>query len=89
MGVWVGVRVGCVVGDVDGDGVGVGCTLGEGVGVVCGVVSSFMLVKTLCGASSLPTLSTLQYSSLLFKPLTVICGCPFAFTVFVSPSLIL
>jgi len=52
------------------------------------VLSSFMLSKVLC-VSSLPSVSKLQYSSVLSSASLVISGCPSTLTLLVSPSFIL
>ena len=45
----------------------------------------FILVNKLCGVSSIPLLSTLQYSRVLLAPGVVMRGCPSVATDFVGP----
>lgn len=49
----------------------------------------FICANMFRGDSTIPLLSTLQYSNVLLVPGVVICGCPYVATDFVGPLLIL
>lgn len=56
---------------------------------VVGLFSNLIPVNMLCGNSSMPLLSTLQYPKVLLVPSVVICGCPSVATLLTDPPLIL